>query len=103
MRGARGRRATFLTRVPGESDTEGQDYWVLDDDTPTLPELIALLADALEVRSPRVRVPVSVLRALPGLLTGADPEALSSSVRTATDGAGPVAGRALGSRVFAGG
>ncbi|WP_200948384.1 hypothetical protein [Kitasatospora sp. Root107] len=50
---------------------------MLDPATPELPALIALLADHLGVRAPRLRVPVGVVRRLPRALTGADPETLS--------------------------
>lgn len=67
--------ARFLAEVP--TSPAGEHYWVLDDATPRLPELIALLADHTGVRAPRRTVPVALIRRLPRRLTGADPETLS--------------------------
>lgn len=69
--------ADFLVVVGADAATLGQDYWVLDDATPTLPDLLRLIGEHLGVRVPRMRVPVRLLRLLPGALTGADPETLS--------------------------
>ncbi|WP_101255366.1 alpha/beta fold hydrolase [Streptomyces barkulensis] len=67
----------FLATVPEDPEAAGQDYWVLDDDTPELPELVALLARHTGTRPPRGRVPVPLLRVLPRRITRADPETLS--------------------------
>ncbi|MER7130671.1 alpha/beta fold hydrolase [Streptosporangium saharense] len=69
--------ARFMAEVPGHEETAGEAYWVLDDTTPNLPELVRLLAAHLGVRAPRATVPVSLVRRLPRALTGADPETLS--------------------------
>ncbi|MFF4990386.1 alpha/beta fold hydrolase [Streptosporangium saharense] len=69
--------ARFMAEVPGHEETAGAAYWVLDDATPNLPELVGLLAAHLGVRAPRATVPVSLVRRLPRALTGADPETLS--------------------------
>lgn len=69
--------ARFLALVPRDPGAAGEAYWVLDDATPPLPELVALLADQLEVPAPRRRVPVAALRVLPERLTGAQKETLS--------------------------
>ncbi|MDX5310197.1 MAG: SDR family oxidoreductase [Rhodococcus sp. (in: high G+C Gram-positive bacteria)] len=69
--------ARFLALVPRDPETVGQAYWVLDEATPPLPELVALLADELGVPAPRRRIPVAVLRALPSRVTGAEKETLS--------------------------
>ncbi|GAA3127308.1 alpha/beta fold hydrolase [Streptosporangium carneum] len=69
--------ARFMAAVPEHEETRGQAYWVLDDETPNLPELVALVAGHLGVRAPRRTVPVRVVRRLPRALTGADPETLS--------------------------
>ncbi|MEV3927738.1 alpha/beta fold hydrolase [Actinomadura coerulea] len=67
--------ARFLAEVP--ASPPGEHYWVLDDTTPLLPELINTIADHTGVRAPRRFVPVALLRRLPRKLTGADPETLS--------------------------
>ncbi|UBU08301.1 alpha/beta fold hydrolase [Nonomuraea gerenzanensis] len=85
--------AAFLARMP---EFEEGAYWVLDDGTPVLPELVGLLAGHLGVRAPRRTVPVGLLRRLPRALTGADPETLSflSTDRYDTAPAGALAERA---------
>ncbi|GAB2511287.1 alpha/beta fold hydrolase [Nocardia heshunensis] len=65
----------FLARIP--ESPAGEHYWVLDDSTPPLPELIRTVAEHLGVRAPSRSVPVGLLRRLPRQLTGADPETLS--------------------------
>ncbi|MBB4986770.1 alpha/beta fold hydrolase [Streptomyces nymphaeiformis] len=65
----------FLAEIP--ASPAGEHYWVLDDTTPLLPELIGTLADHMGVRAPRRTVPAGLLRRLPRRLTGADPETLS--------------------------
>lgn len=65
----------FLAEIP--ASPAGEHHWVLDDDTPPLPELIATIADHAGVRAPRRTIPVGLLRSLPRALTGADPETLS--------------------------
>lgn len=65
----------FLAEVP--ASPAGEHYWVLDDNTALLPELIRAIADHTGVPSPRRSVPVGLLRRLPRKLTGAHPETLS--------------------------
>ncbi|SFK91479.1 alpha/beta fold hydrolase [Streptomyces pini] len=67
----------FLATVPEDPGAAGEAYWILDDDTPKLPGLIALLARHTGTRPPRGRVPVPLLRLLPRRITRADPETLS--------------------------
>ncbi|MCP9956567.1 alpha/beta fold hydrolase [Streptomyces sudanensis] len=69
--------ARFMTLLPTDPATLGASYWLLDDDTPALPDLLTLVAEHYGVRAPRARVPVSLLRRLPRRLTGADPETLT--------------------------
>ncbi|SEL20496.1 alpha/beta fold hydrolase [Nonomuraea pusilla] len=69
--------ARFMTLLPPDDATRGAAYWVLDDATPALPGLLALVADHYGVRPPRARIPVALLRRLPRRLTGADPETLT--------------------------
>ncbi|MFG3437246.1 alpha/beta fold hydrolase [Nonomuraea sp. NPDC047897] len=67
--------ARFLAEIP--TAPAGEHYWVLDDSTPPLPDLIGTIAGHLGVRAPRRTVPVGLVRRLPRRLTGADPETLS--------------------------
>ncbi|MGW6540242.1 alpha/beta fold hydrolase [Streptomyces sp. NPDC055011] len=86
--------ARFLAEIP--SSPVGEHYWVLDDDTPLLPELIGTMAAHMGVRAPRGTVPAGLLRRLPRRLTGADPETLSflSNDRYPTASARALAARA---------
>lgn len=69
--------ARFMTLLPEDEDAEGTAYWPLDDATPALPDLLALVAEHYRVRAPRARIPVSLVRRLPRSLTKADPETLT--------------------------
>jgi pimeloyl-ACP methyl ester carboxylesterase len=69
--------AAFLAGLPEHDRGRDEAYWILDDRTPVLPELIGLLAAHMGVRAPRRAIPVGLLRILPRALTGADPETLS--------------------------
>jgi nucleoside-diphosphate-sugar epimerase len=69
--------ARFLAAVPEHDHEPYRAHWVLDDATPELPELVALLARHLGVRAPRLLLPVGLVRRLPRALTGADPETLT--------------------------
>ncbi|MFH8254175.1 alpha/beta fold hydrolase [Streptomyces roseolus] len=66
--------ARFLAEVP--EGPAGEHYWVLDDSTPLLPDLIRTIAEHIGVRAPHRTVPAGLLRRLPQALTGADPETL---------------------------
>ncbi|GGT51241.1 bifunctional protein [Streptomyces kurssanovii] len=70
-----GHLARFLAEVPAAPP--GESYWVLDDTTPPLPELIGTIAGHMGLRAPRRSVPVALLRRLPRTVTRADPETLS--------------------------
>ncbi|MEU2336821.1 alpha/beta fold hydrolase [Streptomyces sp. NPDC013172] len=67
----------FLAALPEDEESAGRTYYVLDDSTPVLPELVGLLAGHMGVRPPRRSIPVGVLRRLPRAITRADPETLS--------------------------
>jgi dihydroflavonol-4-reductase len=69
--------ARFMILLPTLEETRGRSYWVLDDDTPTLPAMIRMLGAHHRVRVPRMRIPVSVVRMLPVAVTRADPETLA--------------------------
>ncbi|MEV6862555.1 alpha/beta fold hydrolase [Streptosporangium subroseum] len=69
--------ARFMAALPVHEETAGKAYWVLDDETPNLPELVELIAGHLGVPAPRLSIPLRVVRRLPRALTGTDPETLS--------------------------
>jgi len=67
----------LLANIPEHSATAEDAYWILDDETPNLPELIARVSSHLGVSAPRRTIPIGLVRRLPRALTGADPESLS--------------------------
>ncbi|MBO2457992.1 alpha/beta fold hydrolase [Actinomadura sp. LCR2-06] len=69
--------ARFMALLPQDEEAEGTAYWLLDDATPALPDLLRLVAEHYRVGAPRVRIPVSLVRRLPRWLTKADPETLT--------------------------
>lgn len=87
--------ARFMALLPTDQTTVGQSYWLLDDETPTLPDLLAQVGQHYEVRVPRLRVPAGLLKRLPERITKADPETLTflSSDRYPTGAAQEVATR----------
>jgi nucleoside-diphosphate-sugar epimerase/pimeloyl-ACP methyl ester carboxylesterase len=87
--------ASFMTRLPVDSASVGQSYWVLDDGTPPLHELLDVVGHHYQVSVPRSRVPVRLVKRLPRYLTKADPETLSflSDDRYPTDTAADLARR----------
>ncbi|MCY7290188.1 MAG: hypothetical protein LH624_18580, partial [Cryobacterium sp.] len=54
-----------------------KSFWILDDDTPSLPDLLRLVGSHHGVTVPRLRIPVGIIKRLPLSLTRADPETLS--------------------------
>jgi nucleoside-diphosphate-sugar epimerase len=69
--------ARFMTLLASSETAVGTSYWVLDDQTPTLPGLLRLIADHHHVAVPRLRIPVGIVKRLPKKITRADPETLS--------------------------
>jgi dihydroflavonol-4-reductase len=69
--------ARVLATVIDNERTVGQDLTVLDQRTPMLPELVAMLAQHCGVRAPRISLPVSLVAALPQWLSGIDRESLA--------------------------
>jgi dihydroflavonol-4-reductase len=69
--------ATFIALLPTRPYTAGESYWVLDDDTPALPDLLHLIGRHHGVKVPRLRVPIWLLHRLPTTVSRADPETLS--------------------------
>ena len=87
--------AAFTALLATDEETIGQSYWVLDDDTPALPDLLRLVGADHQVPIPRLSVPVALLKRLPAKVTRADPETLSflSSDRYPTGSANELASR----------
>ncbi|WP_327583870.1 alpha/beta fold hydrolase [Nonomuraea sp. NBC_00507] len=87
--------ARFMTLLPEDPAAARAAFWILDDDTPPLPDLLSLVGRHYQVKVPRLRVPVPVIRRLPAALTKADPETLTfmSSDRYPTGPAREFAGR----------
>jgi nucleoside-diphosphate-sugar epimerase len=69
--------ARFMAAVPEHDEGPYRAHWVLDESTPDLPDLVALLARHLGRRPPRVLLPVGLVRRLPRALTGVEPETLT--------------------------
>ncbi|WP_183098715.1 alpha/beta fold hydrolase [Nocardioides pelophilus] len=69
--------ARFMALVPTVPEAAGRSYWVLDDRTPVLSDLITEVGRHYQVAVPRIRVPVGLVRRLPTAVTKADPETLS--------------------------
>lgn len=69
--------ARFMVLLPVDETAERTAYWLVDDDTPALPDLLALVAEHYRVKAPRARIPVSLIKRLPRGLTKADPETLT--------------------------
>ena len=86
--------ASFMALVPTVPEADGQSYWVLDDDTAGLPDLLTAIGRHYQVRVPGLRIPVKLVKLLPATLTKADPETLSfmSTDRYPTESARVLAG-----------
>lgn len=67
----------FMTLLPALEETRGMSYWALDDDTPSFPDLLQVIADHHRVAPPRTRLPVTLVKMLPQSLTHAHPETLN--------------------------
>ncbi|MEV4111268.1 alpha/beta fold hydrolase [Nonomuraea sp. NPDC049695] len=87
--------ARFMTLLPEDPAAARASYWILDDGTPPLPEVLSLVGRHYQVEVPRLKVPVSLIRRLPAALTRTDPETLTflSSDRYPTGPARAFAGR----------
>ncbi len=68
--------AKLMASIPEQSEAEGQSYWLLDQETPNLPQLGVRIGQYLGVDYPKISIPKVVVRALPRALSGADPETL---------------------------
>ncbi|MFJ2550576.1 alpha/beta fold hydrolase [Microbacterium sp. NPDC087591] len=81
--------AAFMAAAAADPAAAGQAYWILDDATPPLADLLTHVGRHLGVKVPRVRLPVNVIARLPRRITKADPETLTfmSADRYPTDSA----------------
>ncbi|MGV7122969.1 alpha/beta fold hydrolase [Sphingopyxis sp. 550A] len=69
--------ARFMAMLPTDAETVGQSYWLLDDRTPALPDLLTRIGRHFGVSVPRIRIPVPVIKMLPRSIIKADPETLT--------------------------
>lgn len=69
--------AAFMAAAAADPAAAGQAYWILDDATPPLADLLTRVGRHLGVKVPRVRLPVNVIARLPRRITKADPETLT--------------------------
>ena len=68
--------AAFMAAAAVDPAAAGQAYWILDDDTPPLADLLTHVGRHLGAKVPRLRIPVGVIKRLPLRITKADPETL---------------------------
>ncbi|MDP2310229.1 MAG: SDR family oxidoreductase [Pseudomonadota bacterium] len=69
--------AQLLAGVPEHADGPETSYWVLDEKTPLMGDLLRHVARRLGVKVPRLTLPVRLVAALPRALTRVEPETLS--------------------------
>jgi len=67
----------FMARLPDFPESIGHSYWLLDDDTPNLSELLKIVCEHLGIHYPTLRLPLGLVKALPKFITKVEPEALS--------------------------
>jgi nucleoside-diphosphate-sugar epimerase/pimeloyl-ACP methyl ester carboxylesterase len=87
--------ASFMAAAAVDPDAAGKAYWILDDATPPLADLLTHVGRHLGAKVPRVRMPVRVIQHLPQWITKADPETLTfmSADRYPTESAAELADR----------
>ncbi|WFR71209.1 alpha/beta fold hydrolase [Prescottella defluvii] len=69
--------AAFMAAAAVDPAAAGNAYWVLDDDTPPLADLLTHVGRHLGAKVPRLRMPTGVIKRLPQRITKADPETLT--------------------------
>ncbi|MEV7662484.1 alpha/beta fold hydrolase [Paenarthrobacter sp. NPDC089316] len=69
--------AAFMAAAAVDPVAAGRAYWVLDDATPPLADLLTHVGRHLGAKVPRLRMPTSVIKRLPQRITKADPETLT--------------------------
>lgn len=67
----------FMALIPELPESEGKSYWLLDQTTPNLPELVAMIGTHFGVSYPTKSIPKTLVAALPKFLTGVEPESLA--------------------------
>lgn len=87
--------AAFMAAAAADTDAEGRAYWLLDDATPPLADLLTHVGRHIGATVPSLRIPVGVIKRLPQWVTKADPETLGflSSDRYPTESAVELATR----------
>ena len=87
--------AAFMAAAAVDPDAAGKAYWILDDATPPLTDLLTQVGRHLGGKIPSLKIPVSVIKRLPQWVTKADPETLGflSSDRYPTESAVELAAR----------
>lgn len=69
--------AAFMTAAAVDPAAAGKAYWILDDATPPLADLLTHVGRHLGVNVPRLRMPIGIIKRLPQRITKADPETLT--------------------------
>lgn len=69
--------AAFMAAAAVDPTAAGKAYWILDDATPPLADLLTHVGRHLGAKVPRLRMPVAVIKRLPQRITKADPETLT--------------------------
>ncbi|WP_308736933.1 alpha/beta fold hydrolase [Microbacterium sp. MYb64] len=69
--------AAFMAAAAVDPAAAGMAYWILDDDTPPLADLLTHVGRHLGAKVPWLRIPVGVIERLPQRITKADPETLT--------------------------
>lgn len=69
--------AAFAARVFEYPESVGKQYWLLDENTPPLNDLIKQFASYLKVKAPRFSIPVGLLKRLPNRFLPGSKETLS--------------------------
>ncbi|MGB3484948.1 MAG: alpha/beta fold hydrolase [Mycobacterium sp.] len=69
--------AAFMAAAAIDPAAAGKSYWVLDDDTPPLADLLTHVGQHLGAKVPRLRIPVGVIKRLPARISKVDPETLA--------------------------
>ncbi|MFC8037991.1 alpha/beta fold hydrolase [Paenarthrobacter sp. NPDC057355] len=87
--------AAFMAAAAADPAAADKAYWVLDDATPPLADMLSHVGRHLGTKVPRLRLPVGVIKRLPQKITKADPETLTfmSTDRYPTEPAVEFAGK----------
>jgi nucleoside-diphosphate-sugar epimerase len=69
--------AAFMAAAAIDPAAVGKAYWVLDDDTPPLADLLTHVGQHLGAKVPSLHIPVGVIKRLPARISKADPETMA--------------------------